>query len=56
MKKLVLLFAVVFAFVACGKKATQESTETDTTSVVAPVDTIVESIDTTTVDTTVAPM
>lgn len=52
MKKLVLLFAVVFAFVACGKKATQESTETDTTSVV--VDTI--SIDTTTVDTIVAPM
>ncbi|MBP8945185.1 MAG: hypothetical protein KBG25_04680 [Paludibacteraceae bacterium] len=47
MKKLVLLFAVVFTFVACGKKATEEKAESEDSIVI--VDTIESQIDTTNV-------
>jgi uncharacterized protein YcfL len=55
MKKLFLLSAVVFAFVACGPKENKEAAATEDSTVV--VDTVVSApVDTTTVDTTVAPM
>ena len=54
MKKLFLMCAVVFAFVACGPKENKEAAATEDSVVV--VDTVVAPVDTAAVDTTVAPM